>query len=115
VRRGAVLAGSLMFGITYGLQVLVAASVDSEDEAERLFVPVIGSWVFMGEVCNRSSNDDDGCSFLALHGLTQTAGAALLVYGIAAKKKRYVRDETGFQLAPARVGSGYGFRASGRF
>jgi hypothetical protein len=113
VRRGPVIAGTLMFGITYGLQVLVTAGNDFEEETDWLLVPVLGSWVYMSEVCDRGS--DDGCTLLALHGLTQTAGAALLIYGLASTQKRYVRDEVSVRLAPARFGSGYGFSANGRF
>jgi hypothetical protein len=113
IRRGPVIAGSIMFGTTYGLQVLIASAVDFEDDSEWLLVPVLGSWVFMGRACDRGS--DDGCSFLAIHGLTQTAGAVLLIYGLASKSKRYVRDDLGFQLAPVRIGTGYGFSASGHF
>jgi hypothetical protein len=112
MRRGPVIAGSLMFGITYGLQVLVASAVDFEDDSEWLLVPVVGSWVFMNRTCEDS---DDGCSFLVLHGITQAAGAALLVYGLAARHKRYVRDEVGVKVSPVRMGSGYGFSAVGRF
>jgi hypothetical protein len=103
-----------MFGITYGLQLLVAASVDFEQGSEWLLVPVLGSWIFMGEECDRGG-DDDGCSFLAVHSLTQTAGAVLLIYGIAARQKILVRDDLGLSVAPAKVGSGYGFSAVGRF
>jgi len=115
VRRGPVIAGSLMFGLTYGLQLLVASANDFENTSDWLVVPVLGSWVFMSEECDGSRGSDDACTFLVLHGLTQTAGAALLIYGLASKSKRYVRDDARVRLAPARFASGYGFSASGRF
>ena len=110
VRRGPIIAGSIMFGITYFVNVIAAGETNG-DEADWLYIPVIGPWVWV-EKCDQAN---DECTFLTLHALTHTMGAALLIYGLAAPKKRLVRDDVGLAVHPARVGSGTGLVLSGKF
>jgi hypothetical protein len=110
VRRGPIIAGSIMFGTTYFVNVLVASETSS-DKADWLYVPVVGTWSLL-EDCN---NSDDECTFLTMHSLTHTMGAALLVYGLAARKQRLVRDDVSLMVHPGGVGSGSGLVLRGTF
>jgi hypothetical protein len=114
-RRGPIIAGSIMFGVTYLVNLLVASAEDSgnDDRTTWLYVPGVGTWAYYEENCNERSNE--GCEFLVLHSLTHTAGAVLLVYGLVARKKLLVRNDVGFSVAPSFTSSGYGFAARARF
>jgi hypothetical protein len=110
VRRGPIIAGSIMFGTTYFVDIIIASESSSKD-ADWLYLPVVGPWSLVSD-CN---DTNDECTFLMMHALTHTMGAALLVYGIAAPKKRLVRDDARLIVHPARVGSGNGLVLSGAF
>jgi hypothetical protein len=110
VRRGAVLAGALMAGITYGINLFIAGFENGDNSSDWLYVPVVGGWVYASDVC-----DGDSCSFLVLHNLTHSAGVVLLIYGLAARRKVLVRNDVGFSITPAKVGSGSGVVVRGTF
>ena len=74
-----------------------------------LYAPVVGPFIAMG-----SSSTATGTLFLAMDGLGQVAGAALLAYGIVSPKPVVVRNDLGsLQIAPTpmilgRDGNGFG-------
>ena len=115
---------SIVFGVPYVLGLSIVSGADFENNSYWLVVPVLGPWIAMGT--RESSCDPDydyDCSddsamrtAYVLDGLTQATGAALFIAGIATKRKRLVRqDVAGISFAPARVGTGYGVGAWGRF
>ncbi len=94
-RRGLVIGGAVTFGTLYLISVLSAAILqDTADErgtssdAGGLYVPAIGPFIAAAAV------DDSavGSTFLALDGLAQSAGIAMLIAGIAAPKTILIRD-----------------------
>jgi len=113
VRRGPIIAGSIMFGATYLVNVLLASNYPDE-RATWLYIPGVGTWGIIGDECDRSRNDST-CEFLVLHSLTHTFGTGLLLYGLFAKKTVLMRDDAHLIVGPTRVGRGYGMAATGVF
>jgi hypothetical protein len=137
-RKGLVVSGSIVFGIAYFLSLSVAAS--SKYEPDRwLYAPIAGPFIDLGnrkENCNTIPNNlgttttcsDDSSErfFLMADGLMQTAGATMLVLGLALPQKLLVRDDAPFvggspnrfawTIAPRAMGrSGYGLGVVGTF
>jgi hypothetical protein len=115
VRKGAVVSGSILFGITYGYSLLVAAigeDIDSDDNgAAPLAIPILGPFITMKNSDSASLN-----YLLALDGLAQAAGAALLIHGIVSPRAVLVRNDLGVAFAPAPMGKdGQGLMMMGRF
>jgi hypothetical protein len=109
VRRGLVVSGPIIFGVPYLLSMSVAAS--SKYEPDRwLYAPVFGPFVNLAtreDDCNPNTtsgtsttvicNGESGTRFfLMLDGLMQTAGATLLVLGLALPQHVLVRDDAPF-------------------
>jgi hypothetical protein len=114
VRKGPVIAGAVVFGLLYLFSTL-AAAIDSEVNSGSggpLLVPAIGPFIQMG-----STSDSIGTWALAVDGLAQTGGLALLIYGIAAPKTVLVRNDLGLRIEPrviavGRSGTGLGLVGS---
>jgi hypothetical protein len=126
VRRGMVIAGAITLGVPYLIGLSFASAADFENSSGWLAVPALGPWLTMAfreDQCDEvqeSYGDCVGDSFLrvwlTIDGLAQTAGAILLLVGIADKKPRLVADETAkIVITPRRVGSGYGLGIQGTF
>jgi hypothetical protein len=103
VRKGLVIGGAVTFGVGWLIAATAAASLDEDirDEAAPLFVPVVGPFIAMGTL------DPDGAGRAALfvNGMMQTAGAAMLIGGLAGTKTVLVRTaETEIHMRPG-VGS----------
>lgn len=113
VRRGPVIAGTILFATTYGINLLVASIADGSDDANWLYVPGVGTWPLVDNACERDGGDD-GCEFLILHSAAHTFGLGLLIYGIAAQKSVLVRDSK-VRVLPARIGSGSGLALDATF
>jgi hypothetical protein len=109
VRRGLVVSGPIIFGVPYLLSMSVAAS--SKYEPDRwLYAPVFGPFVNLAsrsDDCNPNGSsgttttftcagDSSTRFFLMLDGLMQTAGATLLVLGLALPQTLLVRDDAPF-------------------
>ncbi|MFC1641580.1 hypothetical protein ACFL5O_02650 [Myxococcota bacterium] len=132
-RRGLVIAGSIVGGIAWGFSVVAAVGADFDDKSGALMLPVVGPWLMLAlgggkdEACTGNYSYDDitrnecGDRFgvragLALSGLTQAAGAAMLIAGLAFPRTRLVRSNVQLSMAPMSFGKdGYGFGAIGRF
>lgn len=133
-RRGLVIAGSIVLGISYGLSVVGAVGADFDDKSGTLMVPVLGPWLMLalGGAKDRSCERIDGMvtisssnycgdrsglrAMLTLDGLTQAAGAIMLTTGFALPRTRLVRNNFEVSLTPMPLArDGYGIGAIGRF
>ncbi|HVK64581.1 MAG TPA: hypothetical protein VM694_08905 [Polyangium sp.] len=66
------------------------AALDGDDAYAPMFVPVIGPFITL----DSASNKLGGLTLLCLFdGLTQLAGAAMIVVGVAVKKDILLRDD----------------------
>ncbi|MFO0760974.1 MAG: hypothetical protein U0359_31140 [Byssovorax sp.] len=84
--RALLLGGSITFGTTYLLSILSGAAAAANGEGSSitpLFVPVAGPFIAAGTV----STDDLGRFWLALDGITQAAGAGMLIAGLLVDQK----------------------------
>lgn len=131
-RRGLVIGGSIMTGIGWGLSLTGAVAADFDSKSGFLVVPVLGPWLMLAaggakdRDCSSSSSYYDydyDCgsrsglrSVLVLDGLLQTAGAVMVVAGIAFPRVRLVREDVTVGFVPTTFGSGsYGLGAVGTF
>jgi hypothetical protein len=111
LRRGPIIAGSVLFGVAYITTVLAAAGLEDSGDSSYgwLYLPAIGPFI---ELTN--SGTATASTFLVLDGLTQSAGLALLVWGITSPAPVLVRNEidtlrvTPVPLVFGRGGSGVG-------
>jgi hypothetical protein len=108
VRKGPVIAGSIIFGVFYLFSTLVAAvgsdtSGGSGNPEAALWIPGIGPFIQMG-----STSSAIGNWALAIDGVAQSGGLALLIYGIAAPRTVLVRNDLGLRLAPRLMALGHG-------
>jgi hypothetical protein len=110
VRKGLVVSGPIIFGIPYLLSISVAAS--SKYAPDRwLYAPVIGPFVNLttrSDDCNPNSSTSGATGFvectgessarffLMMDGVMQTAGATLLILGLALQQQLLVRDDAPF-------------------
>jgi hypothetical protein len=140
VRKGLVVSGPIIFGVPYLLSMSVAAS--SQYEPDRwLYAPVFGPFVDLAtrsDQCNPNvpstgstntvvcAGDSGARFFLMLDGLMQTAGATMLILGLALPQHLLVRDDAPYTgqnrshfawaVRPYSVGrSAYGLGVVGTF
>ena len=130
-RQGLVIAGTVVFAVSYGIALSVAMIDNFEDGTSSLAIPIAGPWLMM---YNRSQPNCDsqtgtGCVeqsletilrfYLALDGVAQAAGVTMLSFGIAGRQL-LVRDDAyayvHAHVARGPIGrSGYGALLTGRF
>jgi hypothetical protein len=120
VRKGAIIGGAVTFGSLYLLSALVAA--EAQDSARStgdggspdgaLFVPGIGPFIQMA-----STSSATGDLVLAIDGIGQCAGAALLVYGLTSPRTLLIRNDlTQAAVVPIPMGrEGMGVGMVGTF
>jgi hypothetical protein len=128
-RQGLVIAGTIVFAVSYGIALTVALVDDFKDQTGSLAIPVAGPWLMMYSRSRPSCDSQTGAGcieetaetilrfYLAVDGVAQAAGVGLLSFGVAGRQI-LVRDDTyaSVHLAPGPVGrSGYGALLSGRF
>lgn len=136
IRKGLVIPGSIMFGISYVISIIPGAVTQESYEYDSssngvpfkpslLFIPVLGPWIALGTVhdytpCSSSSYSSFYCSdtdaktdvamwrvMLIIDGFSQTAGALLVTLGIAMPwKKLVLTDSVRVQLMPVPMGHG---------
>jgi hypothetical protein len=91
VRKGLLIPGAIVFGVTYGIAVVSAIEV----EYGWLAIPFVGPFILMDEV----DPDADGAGYayagLALWGLAQAAGFTMAILGITLKQEVEVRADLG--------------------
>jgi hypothetical protein len=116
-RDGLVVAGGLVFGIPWGITVLVAASSRNSPD-QVLYAPILGPCLRIRDN-NPASNDADivGDVFLAMDCLVQAAGAAMIIIGATTTKTVLVRNVASMPLVvPMRFGNdGYGLGVVSQF
>ena len=107
IRKGPVIAGSILFGVFYLFSTL-AASIGSEtsnggtNPEGYLWIPGVGPFLQM------PGSSAIGSWFLALDGIAQSGGLALLIYGIAAPRTVLVRNDLGLRVVPRPMALGHG-------
>jgi hypothetical protein len=118
-RTGMIVAGAVTFGTLYLFTALVAAAgADSaqtngtSNQYGALWVPGVGPFLQMTNTSSATGN-----YVLAIDGLAQCAGLAMLIYGISSPRTVLVRDDLAKPLImPMRIGQdGYGMGVLGRF
>ena len=118
IRKGFVVGGAVTFGTLYLITVISAAvyhdASGGSGSANGLYIPVVGPFVQMANTSSATGN-----VFLAIDGLGQAAGAALLIAGIAAPKMVLVRNDLAkVEIQPGLVSlskSATGFGFTGTF
>lgn len=103
VRGGLIGGGAGMLGGMWVLSVIIGAvgnaghdrglGGDGSEPWTPMFFPVVGPFITMGTASSDLSSG--GAAMLALDGVAQVGGAAMIVLGIALPKKQLVRDEVG--------------------
>jgi hypothetical protein len=96
IRKGAVIGGAVSFGVLYFISVLIAAAQQdtqnavhgTDKSAAGLYIPVVGPFITMTQTSSAV-----GDVFLAIDGLGQGLGAALLIYGLTSPQTVLRRDD----------------------
>jgi len=142
-RKGFVVSGSIIFGISYGIALLVAASSTESSSSysssssndvpfnnSLLYIPVLGPWLALATVkdtsCSSSStyyyscdNSDasDWKTLLVVGGVTQTLGAGFIILGLASRYHQLVLTEhVRASVLPVQMGrTGQGLAMVGSF
>jgi hypothetical protein len=114
LRKGFIIAGAVTFGVLY-LWSALGAAVDhdsGEDNADALYVPGIGPFIQMTKTTSATGN-----FFNVVDGLGQSAGLAMLIYGLASPRDILVRNDLGMVIAPTPyvTSHGGGFGLVGTF
>jgi hypothetical protein len=110
-RRGAIIAGSVLFGVAYTSSAFAAWMIDkmlsnpdaySGTSHHELYIPVVGPlWEFSHTGPTWSQ---EGKTTMVVDGLAQAAGLGLLAYGILARKPLLVRNDGAIvSLAPTAI------------
>jgi hypothetical protein len=117
-------SGLFVFGVPYGISVVVAAESDRDGD-KNLFVPVVGPWLAYANEGTCHANDlacgrTTGTKvLLAADGIFQAIGAVELVAAFMVPAPRAVASsprEKHVMVAPSRIGpNGYGISAAGSF
>jgi hypothetical protein len=119
VRKGAIIGGAVTLGALWAISACGAAIVHDAnangvgtDNADALFIPVLGPFVQMSRTTSATGN-----LFNLIDGLGQSAGATLLIWGLTSPKTLLVRNDLGMTLIPAPYVSsrGAGLGLTGTF
>ncbi len=115
------ITGGVLFGTFWLFSAAggVSASHDNgDDKYLPLVAPVVGPFIAMGTVPRRGDSDTALIDFgLALDGLVQAGGAAMLVAGLMGKSPKLVRNDARAHVTPTpmRVGTGQDLGLVGAF
>lgn len=118
-RTGMIVGGAVLFGTMYLITGFVAAAgADSatangtSNQYGALWVPGVGPFLQMTNTSTAMGN-----YVLAIDGLAQCAGLAMLIYGISSPRTVLVRDDLAKpMIMPMKIGQdGYGLGVLGRF
>ena len=115
VRTGLIVGGAVLFGIFYLISAFDAsiASDNGNSGNNALWLPGIGPFIQMASTSSATGN-----LALAIDGAAQSAGLAMLIYGMVSPKTVLIRNDlaTTPLVLPIRVGSdGYGLGVVGHF
>jgi hypothetical protein len=116
VRKGPIIAGSVLFGVFYGLSSFSASvgqdSSTGTNRLESLYIPVVGPFAQLFQTHSSATGD----YFLIVDGGAQAAGVILFIYGMTSPRPLLVRNDLAFTVAPMKLGrDGNGFGFVGRF
>ncbi|HEY0463035.1 MAG TPA: hypothetical protein VGC79_02450, partial [Polyangiaceae bacterium] len=129
-RRGMLIGGAITLGVPWVLGITVASGYNFSNQSGWLVVPALGPWITLASRKSETScdyyntsttgncpEDNSVRTLLVLDGLTQAAGAIMLIYGMASTKKVLARDFVGsLHFTPANMGKhGYGGMLTGEF
>lgn len=94
-RKGLIVGGAVTFGTLYFISALVAAAgadanPNSTNPLAAMWVPGIGPFIQMTSTKSATAN-----VFLAVDGAAQSAGLAMLIYGLFVPKTVLVRNDLG--------------------
>jgi hypothetical protein len=120
-----VIGGAVTLGTCYLFSLLAASVIaeqnstygshsGSDSKALPLFIPALGPFIGIATL----DPGPVGTAWLILDGLTQTAGAAMIVTGLASPTKRYLRNDIvafDWKVTPLATGSHRGLGVVGRF
>jgi hypothetical protein len=115
IRKGFVIAGSVVFGVFYLFSSLAAAigadtNGGSGNPLGALWIPGVGPFVQMA-----GTSSSVGNWALAIDGLSQCGGLTMLIYGLTAPRTVLVRNDLGLRVLPSLDRGGGGFRLVGSF
>ncbi len=116
-RRGLIVGGSVLLGVTWGLTAFVSliGSILCEglctNDPIVGAVPVLGPLLLLGQIGGGYSY---GGAFLILDALAQGAGLAMLIVGIATRRGPRPQPQR-FAITPMLTTSGGGLMVAGRF
>jgi hypothetical protein len=107
IRKGLVIGGAVTLGTTWLITCLTGAILTTAfgDEFAPLFAPVAGPFITIGT----AQASGGGLALLAVDGVIQTGGLAMLIVGIAVPKTVLIRNDASapsFQVTPMMVGKG---------
>jgi len=115
---GLITSGALMLGIPYAVSVMVAGTSDRSADS-RLYIPVVGPWVDLGErggeVGPRRGGDTTNKVLLVADGIFQGLGMLQIIGGFVFPTTKVVTRTATVQVAPAVGSSLVGVGAVGRF
>jgi hypothetical protein len=115
-RKGEVIAGSIVFGVTYLYSGFVAAIGEDlspgHSRVSALYIPVLGPFIELHESDSATLN-----YLLVLDGVAQGVGAALFLHGLSSPHAVLVRNDLAMvTVTPAQFGKdGAGVMMLGRF
>lgn len=115
IRKGFVIAGSILFGVFYFFSSLTAAvgadaNSGSGNPLASLWIPGVGPFFQMANTSTSLGN-----FVLAWDGITQCGGLAMLIYGLASPRTVLVRNDLGLNVLPTLDRGGGGLRLVGSF
>jgi len=126
--RGLIIGGAVTLGVLYSISLSVAASNDFNRANGWLAVPVVGPFGWLATrktpICGSGQytytcNEGDESSnrtMVALDGMGQVAGAAMLIAGLAITRKHWLlTEQQDIVVAPYTSSSGSGLNILGRF
>ena len=125
--RGLIIGGAVTLGVLYLISFSVASSNNFDNANGWLAVPVIGPFGWLAArktpACDSSvspytcssSDESSNRTMVALDGMGQVAGAAMLIAGLAITKKRLILVDQDVVVAPYASSTGSGLRVMGRF
>ncbi|HRI54466.1 MAG TPA: hypothetical protein PLW65_30210 [Pseudomonadota bacterium] len=135
-RRNLIIGGGLTLGLSYTITAILASSYTDSlyayDENTRrnsitstggsfgatstlwpLYIPVLGPWIQMGYLYGNGSQL--GSTLLAIDGLVQAGGLAILIAGAVSRTRVAVYARNSLTVSPLTVSSGSGVLVGGRF
>lgn len=135
-RRNLIIGGGLTLGLSYTITAVLASSYTDSlyayDESTRrnsitstggsfgatstlwpLYIPVIGPWIQMAYLYGNGSQL--GSTLLAIDGLVQAGGLAVLIVGAVARTRVAVYAKNSLTVSPLALTGGSGVLVGGRF